>query len=140
MHLFNGHTLIYGAGGHCAAELVRVDFIKVQAAPQAAQANLHAADFQACVRGIQRDKQRRVIVLAAMQIILQMQLCLGIKIHTALFITLAEHYALAGFKVYIGNVQVDKLPHAHTGRIQQINHSQIPRTGAMVAQLFYCFV
>ena len=89
---------------------------------------------------IKGDKQCRITVRTAIQIILQVQFGFGIEIHSALLVALAEYHTFSSFKIHISNIQIDQFTHTNTCGIQQINHSQISRTGTMIAQLLDRFI
>lgn len=61
---------------------------------------------------------------------------LGIEIHAALFIALAENDAFSGFEIHILDVEADQLAHADSGGVKQVNHGQVAKAGAAVPELF----
>ena len=58
LHLLDRHSLVDGARGEGAAELVRMDLRDVEPAAERAEANLHAVDAEPAVRGGERDEER----------------------------------------------------------------------------------
>ena len=56
LDLFDGHALVNGHGCQGAPELVRMDFRYTQATPQLPQSDLHTADLQPVMRGLECDE------------------------------------------------------------------------------------
>lgn len=115
LNLLDGHAFVNRPSRHGPAELVGVDGFEIQHAAHFAKADLHAADGQPVVGGEEGNEQRAVGVPAAFQVILEVDFRLGVEIHAALLVALAENDALSGFKIHILDVEADQLAHADSG-------------------------
>ena len=69
LHLFDRHSLVDGTGGQRSSEFMRMDFFKAQHLTEAAQADFHAADFQARMGFVQRYEKCRVLIGAAGKVV-----------------------------------------------------------------------
>lgn len=101
LHLFYGHPFVDGHGGQRATELMRMDTRNLEATTQLTKTHLNARDLEPFVRSIQRHEQGRILVLAALEILLQMNLSAGIEIDHTLLIPLTEDNALTLVEVDI---------------------------------------
>ena len=115
LHLLYGHSFVYGHGGQCSAELVRMDAWHLKAAAQLAEANLNAGDLEPLVRFVQRYEQGRILILAALEILLQVNLSPGIEINHPFFVTLTEDYALTLIEIDICAIELDQFTDTHSG-------------------------
>lgn len=88
LHLFYRHSLIYGSRCHCSPKFMRMNPLRADTSAKFTQAYFNAADFQACMRRIERYKQRRIVVVTFCQIVEQMQFCFGVKIYPPLLVPL----------------------------------------------------
>lgn len=136
LNLLDGHALVNRPSCHGPAEFVGMDGFEIQHAAHFAKANLHAADGQPVVGGEEGDEQRAVGVPAAFQVIFEVDFRLGVEIHAALLVALAENDALSGFEIHILDVETNQLAHADSGGVKQINHGQVTKGGAAVPELF----
>lgn len=136
LNLLDGHALVNRPSRHGPAEFVGMDGFEIQHAAHFAKANFHAANGQPVVGGEERNEQRAVGVPAAFQVILEVDFRLGVEIHPAFLVALAENDALPGFKIHILNVEADQLAHADSGGVKQVNHGQVAKGGAAVPELF----
>lgn len=136
LNLLDGHAFVNRPSRHGPAELVGVDGLEIQHAAHFAKADFHAADGKAVVGREEGDEQRAVGVPAAFQVILEVDFRLGVEIHAALLIALAEYDAFPGFEIHILDIEADQLAHADSGGIKQVNHGQVAQGGAAVPELF----
>ena len=140
LHLFDRHAFVYRPCCKRAAELVRVDFCDAEAPPKFSQANFHAADLQALMWFLERDKERRIIVCTAVQIAREVNLRACIEIDRALLASLAEHNALAPLKINVAAVQPYELPDTHSGGGEQVNHGEVANVGGVVTHLLQSLI
>ena len=140
LHLFDGHSLVDGAGGQRSPEFMGMDFFKTQHLAKAAQADFHATDFQAGMGFVQRYEKRRVLIGTAGEIIFQMDFRAGIKINRAFLVSLSENDALPVFKINVGNIQMHQFADAHSGGGEHIDHSQIAQMGTAIPHHFHGLV
>ena len=140
LYLLDGHPLI---DCHCCerpSKFVRMDPTQVQLLSELMQPDLDAANLQSVVGTLQRDKERGVIICPAVQIVLQVNLRSGVKIHLALLVSLSENYALAVCEINIVTIKKYQFTDAHPRGCQQINQRQIPAIFTMVAHDLQCLV
>lgn len=140
LNLLDGHAFVNRPSRHSPAELVGMDGFEIQHAAHFAKADLHTADGKAVVGGEEGDEQRAVGVPAAFQVILEVDFRLGVEIHAALLVALAENDALSGFEIHILDVEADQLAHADSGGVKQVNHGQVAQGGATVPEIFNVLV
>lgn len=136
LNLLDGHAFVNRPSRHGPAELVGVDGLEIQHSAHFAKADFHAADGQPVVGGEEGDEQCVVGVPATFQVILEVDFRLGVEIHAALLVALAEYDAFPGFEIHILDVEADQLAHADSGGVKQINHGQVAQGGAAVPELF----
>lgn len=132
LHLFDGHSLVDGAGSQRSSEFMGVDFFEAQQFSKTAQADFHAADFQAGMRFVQRYEKRGILIGTAGEVVFQMDFRTGIKINRAFLVSLSENDALPVFKINVGDIQMHQFSYAHPGGRKHIDHSQIAQMGTAV--------
>lgn len=115
LHLLHRHPFVNGHSGQCPAELVGMDARHLQAAAQLAKADLNAGDLEPLVRFVQCHEQGRILILAAFEILLQVNLRPGIEIDHALLVSFAKNDALALGEIDICAVELDQFTDTHPG-------------------------
>ena len=114
LKLLNRHSFI---NGHCRKrppELMRMHFRDVQPLAHFTEPMLYTADLYPFMRSPQCYEQSRIIIRPAVEVLLQMQLCPGIKVNYPLLIALAEHPAFPFRKIDIVTVQQNHLTDTHS--------------------------
>jgi hypothetical protein len=112
LHLLNGHPFVNGPGGKGAPEFMRVRLLCGLSAERA-QPCFHSTYHQAFMRFCQRDKQGRIVIRPAFQVIVQMDFGSGVKIGYPLAVALAEHHAFTLVKIDILPGKLNKLAYPH---------------------------
>ena len=94
---------------------MRMNPRNLQSPSELTESNLHSGNLEPLVRFIQRHKQRRVLILPGLKVLLQMYFGAGIEINDSLLVALSEYNAFALVEVYIRAVELHQLPDTHSG-------------------------
>ena len=117
-----------------------MDTRHLEAASQLAKTDLDSGDLEPLMRLVQCYEQRRILVLPALQILLQVNLGPGIEINHPFFVTLAEDNALTLVEIDIRPIEFDQFTDTHSGRGKQVNDGKVTDILAVVPQDFHIFV
>lgn len=140
LNLLNGHSFFNCHGCHGPAEFVRVYVFDLSRVAKTVEKMFHAGNGQAVIRCVEGNEQSRIFIGSGCQILLQVDLCFGIKIDRAFFVAFAQDDTLPFIKADIGAIQFDQFPDTDSRGSQQIQQCPVTGMGTVVTESLQHFV
>ena len=101
LYLLNRHSFVYCPCCKCSAKFMGVYLIDPQHFAELSHPDFHTTNFETIVRLQKRDKQCRIVIGTALNIISQMNFCSCIKVYGALLASFSEYDTLSVIKIDI---------------------------------------
>lgn len=120
---------------------MQVNFCNVRYPPYFSQAYFHTTNCQPPIRRFEGDKERRIIIIPTVDVLLEMDFSSGIKVRLTFLVPFAKYHALPLLKVYILSVHFYQFTCESLRRqcIEQVRFERIsPNLGSEVHVVFQC--
>ena len=115
LYLFYGHSFVDGAGGHGSSEFMWVNSFYLRLSSEVPETDFYAADFQADVWCVECYEKGFIVIGSHCEILLQMNLCLGVEVDFSFFVSFSENDAFAFVEVNVFSVEAHQLADADAG-------------------------